>query len=157
MRGVYHVTLGILAIGWLCHTGMFSKNPSPSSKFCRAPPSCLFDPSCAQKAISQSFRRLRLLWWPNYLSIKFQEITDKYLMIYFLGEKTRQPQVGKKKEETLFFVTSAKFVSVNTPILASSNILWSYWEGKLRRNATWCLWAGTNRLLHTSKETPLEE
>lgn len=114
------------------HTDMFSKD-----FFSLLPKSTEFHivsdltNSCAQKVLSQSFRGLWRLCWANYLSIKVQENTDKYLIYFLVVGGTNQEQ----KKEKPRFVTSACFDSVNIPIVANFDLLWSHWMGNFEEMA----------------------
>lgn len=135
-RGTYHTVLWILTLRKL--TGKhITQICFPRIFFPLLPKSTEFHivsdltNSCAQKVLSQSFRGLWRLCWANYLSIKVQENTDKYLIYFLVVGGTNQEQ----KKEKPRFVTSACFDSVNIPIVANFDLLWSHWMGNFEEMA----------------------
>lgn len=124
----------------------FSMYPFPVFQILQSSTQSLIWPFLCSQIHQPEFGRLCLLCWPNYLSVKFQENTDKYLIIYFLGKKNNKSKTKRPPR----FVTSVSFDSVNIPSVASFNLLWSHWVGN---------WEGTAPLIPASPTlvTPLGE
>lgn len=135
----------------LHHTGMFSKDFFPL-----LPKSTGFHivsdltNSCARRVVRQSFRGLWRLCWANYLLIKVQENTDKYLIYFLVVGGTNREQ----KKEKPWFVTSACFDSVNIPVVANCNLLWSHWMGNFEEMAPRVPVSWDSCLSHTNDVIP---
>lgn len=153
-RVTYHTALWILTlrkltgnyITQLCFLRFFSLFPA-STEFHIV--SDLTN-SCARRVLSQSFRGLWRLCWANYLSIKVQENTDKYL-IYFLEVGGTNQEQKKKCPDLWHLLVLTVWAFPLRPISTFSEVTeWGVlksWHHKL-------LWAGTNCLSHTNGMIP---